>query len=529
MPGIIDLTTNLRNLPYSTDSQQPYIRTPIPAYEDSGPTDFIGKDVIGRNGTIPALLTDVSRITQWGLDGTGGVLFLLKQNALSRTSAKTIAAGPARIYNPANTLAQIAVGANNGAHFEFQGLLPDTPDFLKYEYLQRNVNNGNGIGSLNRLTALRNKIYNNPAGLIGSDVIDVNTTDETILLQYGGGPGSVSGIGNTKIRRFSFTDEGESRNALQVLSSKQTIAYTYSNFTLSNADAGLDAINGAISGISGTGLGTLSNFTLFLDNNSTATPQTKRRILGRITDYAVFNRRNIYGEGDPGVENPNFNRQAYYQGPATATPGTDLVNREPLYKSNAAQTGQGFDDIIKFYFAVLDNNDPSQKTYVHLRAYLTNFGDSHQATWDSFKYMGRGENFYRYGGYERSINVGFNVYVHSRIELFPVYNKLNYLASVMAPDYSTGGFMRGNIVYLTIGDYIVNTPGIMENIEYQIPEESTWELARKDDGNADTFAGELPMLINASFNFKPIHNFLPQTVTNLGNPESKFISKLATG
>ena len=143
--------------------------------------------------------------------------------------------------------------------------------------------------------------------------------------------------------------------------------------------------------------------------------------------------------------------------------------------------------------------------------------------------MGRGETFYRYGGYDRFISVGFRAYVHSRKELLPVYNKLNYLASVMAPDYSTGGFMRGNIVYLTIGDYIVNTPGIMENIEYQIPEESTWELARGNDGNIDTFVGELPMLIDANFSFKPIHNFLPRTVTNLGNPESKFISKLTTG
>ena len=72
----------------------------------------------------------------------------------------------------------------------------------------------------------------------------------------------------------------------------------------------------------------------------------------------------------------------------------------------------------------MDNNDPSQKTYVHLKAYLTNFSDSHQANWDSFKYMGRGENFYRYGGYDRSISVGFRAYVHSRIELFPVYKKI---------------------------------------------------------------------------------------------------------
>jgi len=529
MPGIIDLQTNLRDLPYSTDGKQPYIRTQIPAYEDSGPTDYVGKDVIGRNGSISALLTDTNRITQWGLDGTGGLLFLLKQESLARSGVQTIAAGPARIYNPANTLAQIAVGAINGVHFQYQGVLPDTPSNLKYEYLQRNVNNGNGTGALNRLTALRSKLYNNLPGLAGSNVIGINSTDETVLIEYGGGPGSIGGVGNTKIRRYSYTDSWSDKNNAQVISGKQIIAYNYNDFTVSNIAEGVTEVVGNFNNALGTGLGILPNFTLFLNDNSPTTPQTKKRILGRITNYADYNRRKTYGDGDPGVENPNFDRQAYFTQPPTETPGTDLVNNEPLYKSNAAKTGQGYDDIIKFHFGVLDNNDPSQKTYVHLKAYLTNFSDSHQASWDSFKYMGRGENFYRYGGYDRSISVGFRAYVHSRIELFPVYNKLNYLASVMAPDYSTGGFMRGNIVYLTIGDYIVNTPGIMENIEYQIPQESTWELAKKDDGTADSFTGELPMLIDVSFGFKPIHSFLPRTVTNLNNPESKFISKLATG
>ena len=106
-----------------------------------------------------------------------------------------------------------------------------------------------------------------------------------------------------------------------------------------------------------------------------------------------------------------------------------------------------------------------------------------------------------------------------------MYNKLNYLASIMAPDYSSPGFMRGNIVQLTVGDYINDMYGVITNFNYNIPEEATWDIARKDDGSSDSDSAELPTLINVdSFSFKPIHNFIPRTVRNLEDPESKFIS-----
>lgn len=511
MPGIIDLQTNLRDLPYSA-GKQPYIRTPLPAYDDPNPTDFIGRDSIGRTGVLSAIGTDLERITKWGLDGTGGLIFLAKQQALALTGVKTIASNPKRIYNPVNTLAQIGVGANQGIHFVKDGIFPDIDDTSKYEYVQRNQFNGDG-GGLNRLTALKATKLNKSLKPLAS-IIQVNSTNEGVLLQYLGGPGSLAGVGLTKIKRTSFTEEW-SENLSQKELKKQIIALTY------------DQLDGEVSltRLTGTGISSIGNFLVTLNNNSTASPSVKSNILGRLTDYSLFNRNKTFGAGEPG-HSSDLNRQTYYEGTPTVTRGTDLVNYNSIYKSSEAQTGQGYDDVIKFNFGVLDNNNPEEKTYVHLRAYLTNFSDSHSATWNSFKYMGRGENFYRYEGYDRSISIGFRIYVHSRAELFPIYKKLNYLSSIMAPDYSPNGFMRGNIVYLTIGDYIVSTPGVMENIEYQIPEDSTWETARNNDSSIDTNTAELPMLIDASFSFKPIHNFLPRTITNLESPESKFISRL---
>jgi hypothetical protein len=512
MPGIIDLQTNLRGLPYSA-GKQPYIRTPLPAYEDPNPTTYVGRDIVSRNGILTAATTDLERITAWGLDGTGGLIFLAKQEALALSGVKTLALAPQRVYNPANTLAQIGGNSVPGLHFVKDGVFPDVDPTETYEYQLRNVYNGDG-GGLNRLTALKSiKLNQTPNPLAAQIQIDV--TNEGALLSYLGGPGSVAGLGTTTIKRYTNTEEWVERNN----PNGGIMALTYGQLeTRSNETRN-----------KGTGIAANGNFLVFLKDNSSVNTQTKNRRLGKLTNYSFFNRNKTYGTGEIG-NGDELNRETYYDGESFPTKGTDLVNYTSIYKSDQFKTGksafEAYDDIIKFNFGVLDNNDPSQKTYVHLRAYLTQFSDSHQAQWNSFKYMGRGENFYRYEGYDRSISIGFRVYVHSRAELFPVYKKLNYLASIMAPDYSTNGFMRGNIVYLTIGDYIVNVPGVMENIEYQIPEDSTWDIARDFEGKVDPNSAELPMLVDASFNFKPIHNFLPRTALDPNNPEQNFISKL---
>jgi hypothetical protein len=136
-----------------------------------------------------------------------------------------------------------------------------------------------------------------------------------------------------------------------------------------------------------------------------------------------------------------------------------------------------------------------------------------------------------YTGFSRDISLSFDILVGSRIELFSIYDKLNYLGSIMAPDYSEGGFMRGNIVQLTVGDYINDVYGVLEGIDYSFPDDSSWDIAKNDDGKTDENSAELPLLINVDgFSFKPIHNFIPSTVSSRSNPynsnSSRFISNV---
>ena len=45
--------------------------------------------------------------------------------------------------------------------------------------------------------------------------------------------------------------------------------------------------------------------------------------------------------------------------------------------------------------------------------------------------------------------------------MLPIYTKLNKLIQNLAPNYSSTGYIRGNFVKLTFGDYLVNVPGII--------------------------------------------------------------------
>jgi len=218
----------------------------------------------------------------------------------------------------------------------------------------------------------------------------------------------------------------------------------------------------------------------------------------------------------------------------------DSVTAYPIYKSeykNGSRYGQygqegleELNDIIEFSIAILNNDDQnkpeqgitglSYRKYMHFRAFIDNVQDSYTAEWNGIKYMGRGEKFYKYGGYDRQMSLGFTVVAQSKDELNVMYDKLNFLASSLAPEYLdslTSGYMCGNIAYITLGDYIYDQPGIITSLTYDIPEESPWEINRDTkfvSGSAVSgTARQLPHMIKVTLNFTPIQKFRPSKQT----------------
>ena len=235
-------------------------------------------------------------------------------------------------------------------------------------------------------------------------------------------------------------------------------------------------------------------------------------------DYAVPTNR--YEQrvklGDAGGQNllPNGGvSTSYVSGREEAL---DKINALQIYKASNVDTSKDINDLCKFRIGVIDNDTPSKKTYIHFRAFLDGMDDSYTAEWSSQKFAGRAENLYNYQGFDRKFNLSWTVAAQSKQELIPMYQKLNYLASVCAPDYSSDGYMRGNLIELTVGGYLFNQVGIMTGINYTVPMDSPWEIAI-DDTNAgsDRSVKELPFMIKVSgFSFIPIHNFVPSIQKN---------------
>ena len=170
-------------------------------------------------------------------------------------------------------------------------------------------------------------------------------------------------------------------------------------------------------------------------------------------------------------------------------------------------------DIIKFAFECIDNDEPNGNTAAALvfRAFLEGqISDSNQASYNTFKYIGRGETFRTYQGFDRSIGFSFKMFAQSREELRPMYQKLNQLISQVYPDYSTTyNLMRGSVVKLTIGDYLYRVPGFLENVNVSIDNGNTpWEIVLNEAEKKDV--RQLPHMVTVQCTFKPIMDILPR-------------------
>jgi len=204
----------------------------------------------------------------------------------------------------------------------------------------------------------------------------------------------------------------------------------------------------------------------------------------------------------------------------------DQINLTPLYIDNAPPgtdiniNGKQFRvrDLIKFRIEAVENDNPNNSVWMIFRAYLKDISDNPNPSWNTVNYVGRGEPFYIYKGFERNLTFNFQVAALSEAELKPMWQKLNYLYSNVMPDYS-GNIMRGPYMKLTIGNYMYRQPGIIKSLTYTIGNDSPWEIAI-DDPEQKGNLYELPHVMNVSMTFAPIHDFLPRKFPSTNNSKT---------
>lgn len=259
----------------------------------------------------------------------------------------------------------------------------------------------------------------------------------------------------------------------------------------------------------------------------------KARNNGTLTDapdYSGKNAKNYeqrVNAGDPGrrgLIRTNYSKGAIDPSNNNKPYVVNEINAMYMYVANSVTDSKKKNDFVKLRFAVINPDQPSQKTFVHFPAFFDGaITDNMSAGWDSFKYLGRAEEFYNYTGFNREVGFSFTVAAQSKPELSLMYQKLNYLQSSLTPNYNiTDGFMRGNIHQLTLGGYFYEQPGVLTSLNYTMPQDSPWEIgipADSTDGEAvggisyrDPSVKELTHMIQVQVGFKPIHTFLPQIV-----------------
>lgn len=457
--------------------------------------------VLGETAETPTSEIDRVRIQRFLENDPRGNTFLLKQRGLQLSNPR-VQTGDAfyktlegqipglqintQVFNDGkNMLAQIRA-AGTGVHVPRIGNIVNNVSEKYYQDVvgKELTMTPDEVKQNNRLMILANlklqqatsyQVSQNPV----ANSVTINKLGISLirnrLFDYFGGPDSVYGIGKTVIKRAIDTTEAVNYE-LPSGTPMSDLTYTYSQL-MAKTTRSLPQGNTPI-----------TNHYDFRDDLAATNK------IGFWSDDGQIDIKFFDGRVDKLNKLTQFNLKQGQSPFAQDLIATDSRGNE-VNNDNAR-------DIIKFAFECLSNDDIGNTTVVMFRAYLGAISDNNNGTWNAFKYMGRGENFYTYQGFDRTISFSFKIAIGSRSELDSTYEKLNYLISQVYPDYSDlSKFMRGSIIKLTMGDYLYRVPGFLESVNVSIDQGSTWEI---DNGS------QLPHYADVTISFKPILNQLPQ-------------------
>jgi len=538
-----------KDRPGGGDSGQPYIQSNIdgPSQNPDYYNDFVLRG--GIEAPISAA-EDVSRLTKY-LASPKGLLFITKQQLLSRTGTKTEASKGIQYlggglnegtYNPLGTLAQAGTGFL-GAHFDKQ-LVKTYQDTIILDQPKDNFS-----PDTNRLTRLTELISTNRAESNFSFVRGYSLNTNNSLISYGGGPDSDLGVGKTYIN-FATSNYGDPDSIKTLLPKPNGYltpnkdyyipsgsVYKTGQELIKSPDKYLDELTDT------SFLIPRNDLTTYLvgkkDNNTTTSrlndisykSSTIEKVLEQVTGEELptdFEIKLIQSSYQPGIQSTgriettptvagyNINNdKGYIKKPLNPNPylgvnkkytpytlkkGVKTNGVVKLYDSSTITSNVHDTEIVPFKITIVNPTAPLTGSTLTFPAYVTSFSDNYGADWNSQTYMGRAEKFYKYNSFSRDISFTFTVAATSLGKLQSNYDDLNTLAASLAPTYTSQGYIAGNLHRLTFGNYVKGQYGILESVDYTIMDESPWETV----GN-----NQLPFYIEVSCKFTPIHNFRP--------------------
>ena len=460
-------------------------------YPENG-TPLITKDILGidevANGTLGlinevtdnfvrggaialgnAAIDDVERLGKV-LISPNGLAWSASQLALTATNPQSLISPRNRLTLPISTLLTAGTGAA-GVRFRKDGLID-----VKFESgFNYEPSNGGTKYEIKAIEEEKNTGFLGPSdhtlkGLHNRFILS-SPAREDLIKSYMGGAHSLFGIGTTEIKRYKsnpFNDIGDNGGYLPTF-------------------------NLALYGLRQAPLTPSSIHKDYRSGDSTKAkliPDDKTRI-------------NLYKLGDPGLKINDGSDYSVYD-----VRTVDKISAKSIFeRQNLKELGPEFKDYIKFRIAVVNTDNPTNDRVILFRALLDNIADNFTGEWNSFKYNGRAEKFYTYGGFDRTIDFGFKIHAQTRHEQKPLCEKLNYLVAQTAPEYKNRR-MRGVFSRLTIGDWMHEIPGFFTAVNLSWNTAYPWEI-QHDPTGLDSDVNQYPHILDVSCNFQPIHNFAP--------------------
>jgi len=207
------------------------------------------------------------------------------------------------------------------------------------------------------------------------------------------------------------------------------------------------------------------------------------------------------------TSNPNFIQNKYGNLDSSGSYGSDKFSKNytqelqrPLFDkekeyTNVSETAPD-NQLFKFYLNLIEADTPGTNQYLYWQAYVDSFSDNINADYSEYNYVGRGYPLYKYDKFGRDISLSFTIVTPNPNQMLVIYKRLNRLIRSLAPNYSSDGYLRGNFVRLTFGDYLNNVPGVLRGFSLTPIFDAGFRLG-------DSL--QLPIAIKVDgFNFTPI-------------------------
>ena len=216
----------------------------------------------------------------------------------------------------------------------------------------------------------------------------------------------------------------------------------------------------------------------------------------KFSDYTQFNidkRVNFSSPGKTGAKRVDWTNLS------KSTP--DNPDRWDKVTSNEIGNN-ALNDLVHLFFYT--GNDKLQ-----FRGTASGITETFSPSWNSEKPNGRADKVYMYSEFERTLSFNFKAYASSRVDMKPMWQKLQRLSTFTMPVYGDTEGYRGSIVYFRLGNLYgggqVGVPSLITSLTYTMSDEASWDISVLGSKNP---IGEIPKVIDISIGL----TLLPQSL-----------------